>query len=175
MKELILVRHAKSDWGTEFLKDVDRPLNERGYRDAYFMSRWFSENHGKPAKILSSTATRALNTALIFARTMEYDMTNFSIDKNIYEAPAKRLISIICSQPDTIDSLAIFCHNPGITEACNLLTREFYVDNVPTCGIAGIKFSVSSWQEIADKQGEAAFFRFPKNFKIDNLELCPAI
>lgn len=169
MKDLILVRHAKSDWGTEFLKDIDRPLNERGYRDAYFMSRWFLENHGKPDRILASTATRALNTALIFSRTMDFDMTRFAIDKNIYEAPAKRLISIICQQPDTVQSVAIFCHNPGITEACNQLAREFYVDNVPTCGIAGIKFSVSSWREIAEKQGESSFFRFPKNFKIDNL------
>ena len=41
MKELILLRHAKSDWGGEFLKDIDRPLNDRGYLDAYVLSEWY--------------------------------------------------------------------------------------------------------------------------------------
>ena len=167
MKELFLIRHAKSDWGTEFLKDIDRPLNERGYSDAYFMSEWFLKNKTLPGHILSSTATRALNTALIFARTFDFNMDHFSLDKNVYEASSKKLISIIQQQPDTVKSLAVFCHNPAITEVSNRLVNEFFIDNVPTCGIIGIKFSVNAWQEIAEKQGTLAFYQFPKDFKND--------
>lgn len=79
MKELILVRHAKSDWGSEVLKDIDRPLNERGYRDAYFMSNWFVKEKAKPQVIVSSSATRALSTAMIFARIMDADVKKIRI------------------------------------------------------------------------------------------------
>jgi phosphohistidine phosphatase len=168
MKELFLIRHAKSDWGTDFLKDVDRPLNQRGYQDAYFMSQWFLKNKKVPEGIISSPATRALNTALIFARTFDYDMDRFAIKKDIYEAHSKKLISIIQDQSNDVHSLAVFCHNPGITETCNLLIKDFYVDNVPTCGIMGIKFSVSAWRDIGEKNGALDFFQFPKNFKTDN-------
>ncbi|MBA3664101.1 MAG: histidine phosphatase family protein [Bacteroidetes bacterium] len=168
MKELFLIRHAKSDWGTEFLKDVDRPLNERGYSDAYFMSGWFLKNQTVPAKILSSTATRALNTALIFARTFDFNMSNFALEKNIYESSSKNLISIIREQPNDVTSLAVFCHNPAITEVCNALLNDFFIEDVPTCGITGIKFSVNGWQDIAEKKGELGFYQFPKNFKNNN-------
>ncbi|MGZ4042096.1 MAG: SixA phosphatase family protein [Bacteroidia bacterium] len=167
MKELFLIRHAKSDWGTEFLKDVDRPLNERGYSDAYFMSLWFLKNKTLPGNILSSTATRALNTALIFARTFDFNMDYFLLDKNLYEAPAKKLIAIIQQQPSAVNSLAVFCHNPAITEASNTLISDFFIDNVPTCGIIGIKFSVNQWHEVAENKGTLAFYQFPKDFKND--------
>jgi phosphohistidine phosphatase len=164
-KEVILVRHAKSDWGTEFLKDIDRPLNARGYNDAYFLSRWFAENHKIPQKIISSTATRALNTALIFARTLDFDMNAFSLEKNIYESGAKALISVIRSQKPETESVMIFCHNPTITDVCNLLINEFFVDNVPTCGMVGMKFSLNDWNDISEKKGSLSFYQFPKNFK----------
>lgn len=165
MKQLFLIRHAKSDWGTTFLKDIDRPLNERGYSDAYFMSKWFLNNKTLPDKIISSTATRALNTALIFARTFEFNMTNFELEPNIYESRIETFLKIIKQQPEEVGSLAVFGHNPTITELCNQLINDFFIDNMPTCGIVGIKFSVTHWQEIELRQGELDFYQFPKNFK----------
>jgi phosphohistidine phosphatase len=165
MKELILVRHAKSDWGTESVKDVDRHLNERGYSDAYFMSRWFIKNHPAPEKIVSSTATRALSTALIFSRTMEYAMTNFSLSPSVYESSVKNLIMLIRAQKADVNSLMLFGHNPTITDVCNQLINDFFIDNVPTCGMVGMKFSINEWNEISDKKGTLSFYQFPKNFK----------
>lgn len=165
MKELFLIRHAKSDWGSQFLKDIDRPLNERGYADAYLMSHWFLKTKGVPNKILSSTATRALSTALIFARTFDFEMNKFELDNNLYESTSSKVISIIQQQPSTIQSLAVFCHNPTITEICNILIDDFFLDNVPTCGIVGIKFSVNDWQDVSPKKGVLGFYQFPKSFK----------
>ena len=101
MKELVLVRHAKSDWGNESLKDIDRHLNERGYEDAYLLSNWYEKNKTMPDLILSSTATRALNTALIFARALNFNMGNFVLEKDIYESKAATLLSVIKQQADT--------------------------------------------------------------------------
>lgn len=165
MKQLFLIRHAKSDWGTSFLTDIDRPLNNRGYTEAYFLSQWFQKNAPMPDKILSSTATRALNTALIFARTLNFDMNNFALEKNIYECTYTDFISVLQQQPSTVNSLAVFSHNPTVTEASNKLINEFFIDNIPTCGVIGINFSINDWQEIGLVKGELSFYQFPKNFK----------
>ncbi|MCC6371950.1 MAG: histidine phosphatase family protein [Bacteroidia bacterium] len=165
MKELILVRHAKSDWGSELLKDVDRHLNERGYSDAYFSSNWFRENKKQPELILSSTATRALSTALIFARTMEYDMKNFRLEKDIYEGSVTEMFEIINRQNDSKNSLMLFGHNPGITNLGNLLSDDLFFDNVPTCGILSFTFEKESWKAIEPKSGKLNYYQFPKDFK----------
>jgi phosphohistidine phosphatase len=168
MKELFLIRHAKSDWGTEFLKDVDRPLNERGYSDAYFMSKWFLTNKKSPGLILSSTATRALNTALIFARALDFDMKHFSLEEEIYESTVSGMLSVIQRQDESVSSLMIFCHNPCVTEICNRLNDDVFIDNVPTCGIIHLHFETESWKEIGEKKGHMGFFQFPKDFRNQN-------
>ena len=71
MKTLYLARHAKSDWGNEVLKDIDRPLNNRGYSDAYIQSVKFSTDQKHPDLIISSPAVRAFTTAGIFSRTLK--------------------------------------------------------------------------------------------------------
>jgi phosphohistidine phosphatase len=70
MKKLFLVRHAKSDWTYEGLPDIDRPLNERGYRDAHIMSKHLSSKKHVPDGIIASPAIRTINTALIFSRNL---------------------------------------------------------------------------------------------------------
>ncbi|HBF20268.1 MAG TPA: histidine phosphatase family protein, partial [Cryomorphaceae bacterium] len=71
MKKLYLVRHAKSSWKEEGVHDMDRPLKGRGVRDAYNTSQWLREQGDRPEFIISSPATRALHTALIFSRNLE--------------------------------------------------------------------------------------------------------
>ncbi|WP_317898226.1 SixA phosphatase family protein [Aurantibacillus circumpalustris] len=166
MKEIILVRHAKSDWGTEFLKDVDRHLNERGYRDAYFLSKWYNETKHKPDLILSSTGIRALSTALLFARTMELEMKNFQLEKKIYEASVETLLSIITKQNDSKKTIMLFGHNPSITNLCNKLSDDLFFDDIPTCGIISYSFNVEKWSEVSSKKGKLNYYQFPKDFKI---------
>src|SRR4051812_40448254 len=111
MKELILLRHAKSDWGNEHLKDIDRHLNERGYDDAYFLSALFNKKYKHPQRILCSTATRALSTALIFARAMDFNMAQFTLEPKIYEASVDTLLYVIAQQEDAVRSLMLVGHN----------------------------------------------------------------
>ena len=165
MKELILVRHAKSDWGNEMLKDVDRHLNERGVTDAYYSSNWFMETKKMPELIISSTATRALNTALIFARSIGFDMKNFKLEKDIYEGSAGELFEVINRQNDSKNSIMLFGHNPGITNVCNILSDDLFFDNVPTSGLLSYTFEKNSWKEIEPKTGKLNYYQFPKDFK----------
>lgn len=165
MKEIIFVRHAKSDWGTEFLKDVDRHLNERGYSDAYFLSEWYSKNKKRPDLILSSTATRALSTALIFSRTLKMDVAALKLESHLYEAGLTELFSVLRSQDASNNSIMVFAHNPGITNICNELSDDLFFDNIPTCGMVSYSFDIKKWKDLDSKKGRLNYYQFPKEFK----------
>lgn len=168
MKEITLIRHAKSDWGEAFLNDADRHLNERGLRDAYFMSEWFAKNKSRPDKILSSPATRALNTALIFARALSLKEESVLLEPKIYEASLESLLRIVQTQNSSYDHLLLFGHNPGFTALCNELSEDVFIDNLPTCGIASYLLNAKSWKEIGSKKCKLNYYEFPKNFKNQN-------
>ncbi|MBK9284445.1 MAG: histidine phosphatase family protein [Sphingobacteriaceae bacterium] len=165
MKELILVRHAKSEWGTDNLKDIDRPLNARGYADAYRMSKWFKMEKLPPDLIVASYATRTLSTAFIFAREFEYASEKLSITESFYEAKAQKILSFIGKLNKDIERPMLFMHNPGITELVNSLNEDVFMDNVPTCGIVSIQFSIKNWSDINNAKGQLNYFHFPKDFK----------
>lgn len=165
MKQLTFIRHAKSDWGDELLKDVDRPLSERGYSDAYNQSKWWLSKNETPDRIITSTAIRAMSTALIFARAFNLDMRHFSIEKNIYECTEETLLSIIRTQGGDNKHLMLFGHNPAFTNICNTLSDDLFFDNVPTCGIVSFQFDLSNWETLSPKTGKIDFYQFPKEFK----------
>lgn len=165
MKQVIFIRHAKSDWGTEFLKDIDRFLTGRGYSDAYDMSSWYNKSKASPELIITSTATRALSTALIFARAFDFNMADFKLEKEIYEGSSSRVISIIKEQDNTKNCIMLFGHNPTFTNLCNELTDDLYFDNLPTCGIISLNFDTDDWADFNNDKGKLNFYKFPKDFK----------
>ena len=85
MKTLFLVRHAKSSWTQLHLPDIDRPLNERGYNDAHLVSKTMLHKTKLPDQMISSSAVRAMTTALIFARTFAYPEEKIQIESQLYE------------------------------------------------------------------------------------------
>lgn len=165
MKELIFVRHAKSDWGHEGLKDIDRCLSERGYKDAYLMSKWYHQNKKTPQLLLSSPAVRALSTALIFMRELELGTNNLHLDRSIYESSKDNLITLIKKQKDSFKSIMLFGHNPGFTEICNAISDKYYFDNVPTSGIVSFTLDVSSWKNLKLKSAVLNYQQFPKEYR----------
>jgi phosphohistidine phosphatase len=162
MKTLILVRHAKSDWGYEFLKDIDRPLNERGYRDAYQQSKWFLDRFEAPQIIVSSPAIRAISTALIFARTLKYNEQKILIKHGIYDTTTDDFLSNIYSLSNDIDSAMFFGHNPTITNLANLISKDKFFDNIPTCGIVIFKFEIDRWNLVGENTAISTEYKFVK-------------
>lgn len=166
MKKLILVRHAKSDWGHEGLKDVDRPLTERGYQDAYIMAEWFKKSLPMPDAIVSSDATRALSTALIFARALNINPNTVRIDEDLYESNLQKWLKVIATFDNKCNTVAIFGHNPVITTLANEINKDLFFDDMPTCAVVAVELSLSSWKDIADKkEGKLITYKFPKSFK----------
>ncbi len=166
MKELVLVRHAKSDWANENIQDIDRPLSDRGYSDAYTLSKWFKEEMGLPDAIVSSPATRALNTAFIFARTFQINEKDVLVESSLYESDVASYFKAISQTDKKINRLMLFGHNPMMTELVNDINKNLFFDNVPTCGIIKVGFEFSDWKEIINKQeGKLLISKFPKSFK----------
>ncbi len=162
MKILVLVRHAKSDWGYEFLNDIDRPLNERGYRDAYQLSKWYAEHYTSPDRMITSPAIRAISTALIFSRTLKYNEQDILIRHGIYNSTTDDFLSVTHSVSNDIKSVMIFGHNPIITSISNLLNKNFYVDNIPTCGIIILEFNTDRWEKIGQIKANKIEHQFVK-------------
>jgi phosphohistidine phosphatase len=164
VKNLYLLRHAKSSWKNVLLKDFDRPLNKRGLQDAPFMAEILQKAAIKPDLIISSTALRTVTTAEIFAQGLSYDLKNIVFDKRIYEASEKTLLKILKEIKPSIENVVLIGHNPNLTELANLLT-DSYVYNIPTSGVYAIRFAFDSWEHIGEQKGDFVFFEYPKKHK----------
>jgi len=162
MLTLYLVRHAKSDWANGHISDIDRPLNERGYRDATAMSTLLKAQNIHPQLIISSPAVRALSTALIFSRNLNYDPNKINIQKKLYNTDADHYLSVLEENAGNAHSVMLFGHNPVITSVANKLCKTF-TNEMPTCSIVGIKFQTASWEEISQDSAELILYDSPKN------------
>jgi phosphohistidine phosphatase len=162
MKTLYIVRHAKSDKDQEKLEDIDRPLNARGYIDAHAMGLKLNDTRRKPELIVSSPAVRALTTALIFARKFDYDPKKIVLEHALYESSVKDYLQVIGELDNSFSSVMIFGHNSTITSLVNSLTTPF-TENVPTCGVVAVSFTLNNWKEITKDSGKLVLYDFPKN------------
>ena len=161
MKQLLIIRHAKSSWDIGVLNDFDRALNDRGQRDAPIMANKLIDKNIAIDLFVSSTAKRAFTTATLFATA--YKKTEKDILKvdELYHAVPNIFYKTIASLDDIYNSVALFSHNPGITDFVNELTKT-RIDDMPTCGIFAIKIDTDLWANFAKAKKEFWFFDYPK-------------
>ncbi len=161
MKTLYLVRHAKSSWDNPSLSDFERPLNDRGKRDAPEIGKRLLNKGIMPELMLSSPAQRALTTCRLIAKVIGYPDQKIATDSAIYHAGESALLRIVQQTSDEYRSLMLFGHNPGFTDFANeLANTDIY--NIPTCGVFVCSFEVDKWQEIRFGNGQLLFFDYPK-------------
>ncbi len=164
MKTLYLLRHAKSSWDFPELSDHDRPLNKRGRKDAPLMGQQMLSRDVNFDLVLTSTAVRALTTASLVAKEVDFDREKIQALSEIYKADRKEIIKIIQHVPDNINSLLIVGHNPIISEVANKLSPHAIAD-MPTAGVVALRFNCNSWLDINGENSKLLFFDFPKNYK----------
>ena len=124
MPTLYLMRHAKSDWHSAAQADFERPLNQRGVKDAARMGQWLHKQNIAPALILSSPAQRAQQTALAAAEAMRLDAGRIQFNKDLYLADRPTLLHILHGIPEQTESLLLVAHNPGLDELVEWLAPE---------------------------------------------------
>jgi phosphohistidine phosphatase len=161
LKTVILVRHAKSDWADTSLDDFDRPLNDRGKRDAPVMAHRLLDKKVKIDAFIASPAKRARKTASIFAEAYKKDKEDIIFRDELYGAGPAVFEDVIAKADKKFDTIAIFSHNPGITDFANQLTST-RIDNIPTCGFFAVKADCEKWKDFGTAKKEFWFFDYPK-------------
>lgn len=160
MKNLILIRHAKSSWENPWQNDHDRPLAERGLRDAPIMAKRLKKKGIYPDIILSSTALRAIETAKITAQELSFPEEKIEAEKSLFHASPNMILKCIHQQKDTVETILVFGHNPGMNDLINELGVN--LDNLPTSGQLGFKLDAESWSELNRKNVQFWFVDYPK-------------
>jgi phosphohistidine phosphatase len=158
---LWIIRHAKSDWSSPGQDDFDRPLNERGRRDGPRMAAWLAEQKDPAHWIWCSDAVRARSTADFVLDGFKAAKPELVVDHRLYLAGADRLLDVLRETPDSIESVAVVAHNPGLTDLVNLLAGEPVLDNLPTFGIAVFKVK-DSWVRLRAESARLKTLMSPK-------------
>lgn len=162
MKKLVIVRHAKSDWGVGAGRDFDRPLNGRGLHDVPRMSNFLRGQGITPDLILSSPAVRALTTARFFAEPPGFAATPLVVVDSLYLTDVPHVLDVLAGVDAESGTVMLVGHNPTQTLLLNYLTDEM-IEDMPTCGVAVVDFPhAASWQELSRSAGVLAALYFPK-------------
>ena len=162
MKTLLLIRHAKSSWEHPGLSDFDRPLNERGKKDAPEMAKRVKEKGIELDHLVSSPAKRARKTAKYFAEAFGFDKEDIKIVGELYGATKPEFLFAITGISNKYTTVALFAHNPGITDFASSLT-SIRVDDMPTCAVFALQVETGDWKDFESAEKKFLFFDYPKN------------
>jgi phosphohistidine phosphatase len=162
MKTLYLMRHAKSSWSFDDLSDKERPLNGRGRDDAPAMGQALANRDIQLDLLVASPAVRALSTAALVAKELQYPPERIEVIDRIYEAEVMDLLDVVRQLPDGADSVLLVGHNNTITDFANLLSPN-PVPDMPTAAIVCLKFACDRWVDVNQTNAELYFYDHPRH------------
>ena len=163
MKNLILIRHAKSSWD-EPVSDKDRKLTEGGKNDAALVSLESRNLLNGEFLLFSSNARRAYETATIFATNYSVPLNQIIINEDLYTFDENQLEKVIKSLNNDLENVILFGHNEAITNFVNKF-GDIFIENVPTSGLVWIKFDCLEWKLL--KKGKTQKVVFPRDLKYE--------
>lgn len=161
MKQLILVRHAKSSWKHP-VSDRERPLKQRGINDAVKVSKAFSTHKLSIDLIFSSPANRALSTCKLFLEQLNIPESQIQIKEDLYDFSGNSVIEFVKGLDNDLNSIMLFGHNHAFTSIVNTYGDK-YIDNVPTSGLVVISFHIDEWKYIT--LGHTELVMFPRDYR----------
>ena len=160
MKRVIIVRHAKTI-SYNYDNDIERELTERGEEDAETISNELKKLNISADLIISSPAKRAKQTAVIYAKTLDYQKKNIRFEKKLYSGKSpENFLKMLQELEVEKNTVFVFGHNPSVYYYMNWLMRDF-TDDVPTCSTVAIDFDVESWDNIKERSGELGLRLIP--------------
>lgn len=164
MKQITLLRHAKSSWADPDTQDHDRTLNQRGQRDASDMGERLRVLNCIPDHVVCSTAVRTRQTAALLLPVLgiSIDDSALTLDARIYDATLSMLFAAIADLPSTARHVFLIGHNPGLEQLCHALVPRV-VERMPTMSVSSLEVACKDWSELADSQATLLFHDFPKN------------
>lgn len=162
MKNLILIRHAKSSWNSP-INDKDRHISNIGVKDAHLVSSNILKYLPKKFVIFSSNAKRAIETATIFSQNWSCPFESIIFLDDLYTFDDIQLEQIIKSCNNDYENVILFGHNAAITNFVNKFGDNF-IENVPTSGVVSIIFEVDDWKLV--RKGKIEKTLFPRDLKL---------
>ncbi|TCK05837.1 SixA phosphatase family protein [Marinobacterium mangrovicola] len=161
MKQLTLIRHAKSSWENPQLSDFERPLNPRGQRDLPAMAERVRAKELIPDLLLYSSALRTTLTAQELSSCLLLPASHCKDVPEMYEACWETLLNLLQGQSDSHSRLMLVGHNPGIAELGAYLSGT-PLPHFPTSCVQHLILNVLSWSELAESCGTSQWFDYPK-------------
>ena len=149
MKTLLIMRHAKSVH-PDGMADHERPLNDRGIRDAPRMGLLLKDHGLLPDIIVSSTAVRALSTAQLAADACGFE-GRIATDHSLYLPDPADMLRVLREQPDSAVCVLLVSHNPGSESIVHALTGSY--EPMPTAAIARIEIDTDAWSTWKPERG----------------------
>lgn len=162
MKTLLIIRHAKSSWSFGELSDFERPLNERGNSDAPKMAERILKKNLHIELLVTSTAKRAHQTCEHFSKILGLNNKDILKENSLYHASSEMIHDVIRQLDNKYETVAIFTHNPGVTDFVNGLIADTKIDNMPTCGIFCVESDINEWNQFEKAEKRFRFFDYPK-------------
>lgn len=159
MKTLFLVRHAKSSRDPS-LPDRERPLDDRGKRDAPKMGQRLAKRHVKLDLLVSSPALRALTTAHLIADEIGYRRKDIIVDDRLYASSPDHLLAVVRALDNQLDRVMLFGHNPEFSDLAHQLSSETV--DMPTSAVAEYNFDTKVWSDIGEVEPTKAVLDYPK-------------
>lgn len=162
LRQIYLIRHAKSSWADATLSDFDRPLNGRGKRDGPVMAERLGSLDVIPDVIISSPAKRAKKTAKFMAGGVGYSKKEILYNESLYLGSLSFHLHLLESLKFKYNTLFLVGHNHTITELGEFLTGQ-YLGNIPTSGVVAIGYDETEGFTPTAGTGTLLFFDYPKN------------
>ena len=159
MRTLYLLRHAKSSWADESMRDFDRPLANRGREACATIGEFIKEKGIDFDLVLVSTAVRTRETIELVKERAEF-RSEVRYDERIYEATTSQLLEVISQVDDDRESVLLVGHNPGIEELLALLTGQHV--QVTTATFAKININAPKWSAELGNNGTLDWIVRPK-------------
>ena len=160
---LLLLRHAKAVPPAEAPTDARRPLAARGERDARLMGERLREREARLSSIVTSPATRTLQTAQIVAAAQDYPRERIIVDERLYLADPAEILTVIAAFDPTRTCVLVVGHNPGLSELAAALAPELGDSDLPTCGLVALDTASRDWASLRTAPLRLAYRDSPKD------------
>ena len=172
MKTALLLRHAKSAWGTPGLADHERPLNDRGEQAARRMADYIARDAPPPDLILCSTSVRTRQTLAALVPRLPAPAPPIALEKGLYLASETALFARLRAIPDETDTVLLIGHNEGIWQLAELLAGHGPAgllsalrDKYPTGALAVLRAPAERWADLAVGSAELRAFVRPRDLR----------
>lgn len=169
MKRLSVLRHAKSDWGVPGLDDLNRPLNDRGWKSARRIGREMKHRRMRFDFVLASTAARVRETIDGIEEKFEFG-AEVRFEPQLYLADTGKLLSLVQALPDSIKAPLLVGHNPGLQQLLVELAQEDEHNlrarisaKYPTAALAAVELDIERWAEAAPGRGRIVDLILPRD------------